>query len=248
LRHRTSFNSGHNTSLLKVKSTYTSSFKVYTLIPRSRRYDLLHQPLEEEKSLMNIRYFSAPPLGLVMTAVLLWVMQILIASGPDAYTTPRPRMELHWISLVPEEQEPIIKPPPKKPPPPRKAPPDLRESAPAGDVIGVPLSRPTAPLPTDLGRTDFGQSNAPLVDVMYVRPVYPVDAAARGLEGSVTVSFDVTELGTVTNVIVLESSHRIFERAAREAALRSKFRPRVVDGTAQGTFGVVRRYRFELED
>src|SRR5690606_3017776 len=197
---------------------------------------------------MSIRYLSAPPLGLAMTAVLLWVMQILIASGPDAYTTPRPRIELHWISIDPGKDDPIVEPPPKKLPPPKKAPPDLREKAPAGEPIGVPLPKPTAPLPPGTWRTAFGQSNAPLVDVMYVRPVYPVDAAARGMEGFVTVSFDVTELGTVTNVVVLESSHRIFERAAREAALRSKFRPRVVDGTAQATTGIVRRYRFELEN
>jgi periplasmic protein TonB len=197
---------------------------------------------------MSIRHFSAPPLGLLMTAVLLWVMHILIASGPDAFTTPRPRMELNWISLQPEEDDPIEQPPPKKPPPPRKAPPDLRQQGPAGEVIGVPMPKPDAPLPAGPGKSDFGQSNAPLVDVMYVRPIYPADAAARGLEGFVIVSFDVTELGTVTNVVVLESSHRIFERAAREAALRSRFRPRVVEGTAQVTPGIVRRYRFEMED
>jgi protein TonB len=63
----------------------------------------------------------------------------------------------------------------------------------------------------------------------------------------VTVRFDVTELGTVTNVQILESTHRVFEKPAREAALRSKFRPRVVDGAAMATSGIVRRYRFELE-
>jgi protein TonB len=82
---------------------------------------------------------------------------------------------------------------------------------------------------------------------MHVKPVYPAGAAARGLEGFVTVRFDVTELGTVTNVEVLESTHRVFEKPAREAAHRSKFRPRVVDGVAMATTGIVRRYRFELE-
>jgi protein TonB len=195
---------------------------------------------------MNIRYFSSAPLGLLATGILLWLMQTLIASGPDAYTEAPPRMELGWIFVAPPEV--IIDDPPldRLPPPPVLPRPD-RHQPDSDETITIPQPTPYQPNPPELSPNDFGQTNGPLVDVMYVRPVYPADAAARGLEGFVTVSFDVTELGTVTNVQVLESSHRVFEKSAREAALRSKFRPRVVDGIAMATTGVVRRYRFELE-
>jgi protein TonB len=197
--------------------------------------------------LMNIRYLSSAPAGLCMTAALLWVMQLLIASGQEAQTRPRPRIELGWIFVAPQEVV-VDDPPPVKPPPPKTPPRDERRQTTSQHAIGVPLPSPPPPVQPTYDSADFGQSNAPLVDVMYVRPIYPVDAAARGLEGFVTVQFDVTELGTVTNVVVLESSHRVFEKPAREAALRSKFRPRVVDGTAMATANIVRRYRFELDD
>jgi protein TonB len=183
---------------------------------------------------------------MLVTGALLWLMQTLIASGPDAYTRAPPRIELGWIFVAPREviidDPPIVKPqPPVSPPRPDFLQPDSDET------VTIPVPPPHRPQSPDSVPNDFGQSNSPLVDVMYVKPVYPVDAAARGLEGFVTVRFDVTELGTVTNVQVLQSTHRVFEKAAREAALRSKFRPRVVDGVAMATTDIVRRYRFELE-
>ena len=195
---------------------------------------------------MNTRYFSSAPLGILVTGALLWLMQTLIASGPDVHTKAPPRIELGWIFVAPREVI-IDDPPIVKPRPPVTPPPDDRLQPRSDETITIPVRTPDRPPPPDYSPNDFGQSNSPLVDVMYVKPVYPADAAARGLEGFVTVSFDVTELGTVTNIQVLESSHRVFEKSAREAALRSKFRPRVVDGIAMATTGVVRRYRFELE-
>jgi hypothetical protein len=48
-------------------------------------------------------------------------------------------------------------------------------------------------------------------------------------------------------VVVIESSHRVFERPAIDAALRSRYRPRVVDGVAVMTTGVRMLYRFEFK-
>ena len=67
------------------------------------------------------------------------------------------------------------------------------------------------------------------------------------LEGWVVVEFDVSGSGTVENVRVIESSHRVFERAAVRAAERFRYRPRVVDGVPQPTRGVRNRFRFEME-
>ena len=196
---------------------------------------------------MNTRFVPSAPLGFLITAGLLLLMQTLVATGPEAYTKPRPRVELGWLHIDPpeftvDEPQTFDKPePPKEPPRP-----DNRWDA--EESIHVP--EPTAQLPRkpEYEAADFGQNRGPLVDVMYVRPVYPAEAAARGLEGYVTVKFDVTEMGTVANVTILESTHRVFEKPAREAALRSRFRPQIVDGVAIATKGLVRRYRFELEE
>jgi periplasmic protein TonB len=195
---------------------------------------------------MNTRYFSSALLGVLVTGSLLWLMQTLIASGPEVYTKAPPRLELGWIFVA--SPEVIVDAPPiDRPPPPPVPPRTDRRQADSDEAITIPVPAPYRPRQPEPSPNDFGQSNSPLVDVMYVKPVYPADAVARGLEGFVTVGFDVTELGTVTNIRVLESSHRVFEKPAREAALRSKFRPRVVDGVAMATTGIVRRYRFELD-
>lgn len=195
---------------------------------------------------MNYRYLPAAPLGLLMPSGLLWLMHTLIATAPGALVEPRKRYDLNWVFVKPREvineHEPeIIKPPPPVQPP------TTQRNTSTVDTIDVPIPPPPGP-PVDDFEMSFGHTDGPLVNVMDVRPVYPQQAVARGIEGFVTVKFDVTEAGSVTNVRVIESSHSIFERAAREAALRSKFRPRVVDGVAQPTADLVRRYRFSLDE
>lgn len=196
---------------------------------------------------MTARYFSSAPLGLVMTAVVLWLMQALIASGPEVFTDPPPRFVLDWVRTPPPEDDIRETPAPDRIPPPLPEP--KRQPRTDGDDFDVDVTAtPAPPAPSGFDDFDFGQSTSPLVAVMHVQPTYPPDAVRRGVEGTVTVSFDVTELGTVTNVVVLESTHRMFERPAVEAALRTRYRPRVVDGVAQATTGVRKRYSFRMDD
>lgn len=197
---------------------------------------------------MIIRYFSSVSLGLLVATGLLWLMQFLIDIGPEVITDPPPKARFSWL---PERERKVIDEafePPDRPPPPIEPP----EHRPSGGGDAVPrVAAPALPGPGEpepaWDRGGPVMTDGPLVAMMSVRPVYPVQATARGLEGQVVVQFDVDERGAVINVEVLESSHRVFERAAVEAAKRSKFRPRVVDGIAVTTRGVRKLYRFELE-
>ena len=90
-------------------------------------------------------------------------------------------------------------------------------------------------------------SDGPLVALVRVEPTYPGAALQKGLEGYVLIKFDVTPQGMVTNVRVIESSHRVFESAARNAAKRFRFKPRVTDGIPQFTAGIQNLFRFEME-
>jgi protein TonB len=63
-----------------------------------------------------------------------------------------------------------------------------------------------------------------------VDPVYPPQAAARGVEGWVHVRYTVTTAGLVEDVVVVKSSHRMFERAAVAAALKWKYQPALREG------------------
>jgi protein TonB len=91
-------------------------------------------------------------------------------------------------------------------------------------------------------------NDGPLVALVRVVPVYPARAISQGLEGTVVVQFDVGSNGQVANVVVVESSNRLFEKAAIQAAERFKFKPRVIDGVALETHGIQNMFRFTLDD
>ncbi len=70
-----------------------------------------------------------------------------------------------------------------------------------------------------------------LVPVHPLRPEYPTDALQSGTEGWVDLTFMVTPEGKVTNVVVVDSSNAsTFNRAARDAVLRAKYKPVVQNG------------------
>ncbi len=60
--------------------------------------------------------------------------------------------------------------------------------------------------------------------------------------------FTVTTTGAVRDPVVLESSNRIFEKAAIDAALKFKYKPRVVDGQPIEVAGVINQITFEILD
>lgn len=65
------------------------------------------------------------------------------------------------------------------------------------------------------------------------RPPYPPAARRGGKEGWVDVQFTITAKGRVTNPRVVGSSPKgVFDRAARRAVQRWRFRPRMVNGKA----------------
>jgi protein TonB len=79
--------------------------------------------------------------------------------------------------------------------------------------------------------TGVAQGDGDLIPLVKIAPRYPRKAALAGKEGWVKVAFTVTELGTVTAVSIVDSKpRRMFDRAAKKAILKWKFKPRVVDG------------------
>jgi protein TonB len=79
------------------------------------------------------------------------------------------------------------------------------------------------------------------------RPVYPIAAARRGIEGYVVVEYTVTRAGTIADPVIVESTHRLFHRAALDATRAFKYAPRIVDGEPVDVHGVRILIRFELE-
>ena len=63
-------------------------------------------------------------------------------------------------------------------------------------------------------------------------PIYPIRAISLELEGFVVAEFTVTKHGSVTNIEIIESTHTVFESAARAALAKARYRPRIVSGAA----------------
>lgn len=71
----------------------------------------------------------------------------------------------------------------------------------------------------------------PLQFVAGPDPVYPPGAMSAGIEGQVTLRYDVSVDGTVFNLRVVEAEPEgVFEEAALKALAEWRFRPPVVDG------------------
>ena len=102
--------------------------------------------------------------------------------------------------------------------------------------------------PISTGTGGFSATDGEYLPIVRVNPQYPSRAAENGVEGYVLVEFTVTAEGTTANVIVLESSHKMFERNAVKAAQKYKYKPRVVDGEPIPVTGVKVRIEFQLAD
>jgi len=69
-----------------------------------------------------------------------------------------------------------------------------------------------------------------------VRPVYPEEAKAKGVEGTVWVKMWVDTLGRVKTAMINESPDPLLNEPAFEAAVQSKFKPAMRDGKRIGAW------------
>jgi len=197
---------------------------------------------------MFVRILSSAAAGLIVTMGLLFLMQYLVEVSEAAGTPHRKKIDLTWLAVI--EDTPVV---PRDIRPPRPTPPpDERRSRPPIDSgeefipVGPP---PVVDTPSDTGwkLKALNQTDGGLMTIVAVQPSYPQIARDRGLEGQVIVRFDVSEMGTVTNVEIVESSSRMFNRAAINAAQKFRFKPKIVDGMPRMSYGVQRMFTFEME-
>ena len=99
------------------------------------------------------------------------------------------------------------------------------------------------------------------IPLFKVTPIYPRRAQERGIQGYSIVAFTITETGTVEDVVPLEgfcgdptdpaTEYRkcsIFNSAASRAALKLKYKPKIVDGNPVKVYDVPHKFTFILED
>ncbi len=198
------------------------------------------------------RYAFSVAIGVVVTLSLLFVMQLLIASGKTALTKPRDRTKLEFVRVKRNEALNTADFTPEKPPKPPETPPetppqDMDNMDPNAPTINI--APPTVATGTDIGGPGgMNIAEGDYLPIVRVAPVYPARALSRGLEGYVDMSFTVTQAGTVRDPIVMFSTSSLFDRAALRAVMKFKYKPRVVDGIPVDVPGVKTRISFQIED
>ena len=110
----------------------------------------------------------------------------------------------------------------------------LEDSSP-GTAVTQPEATPSQAMATPVPRRPGSAAPPPDTQearlVQHIATEYPQDAARKGIEGSVDVSFTVTSQGKVTDVLVLDAvPSEIFNRSAVAAVRRWKYDPKTING------------------
>lgn len=199
-----------------------------------------------------IRFAAGVGLAVVVTIVLFWAMRALIATGDDTLAPSEPGVTIDFVR-VEREPDPVrqerLRPPPALNPPPEIQTTNNFDSV-TTTVVTVP--GPVAP-PAKVIQFDprgFNLVDGDVMTLMAVSPGFPQRAKERGIEGYCTVQFTVTAAGAVRDAVVVPGActHSVFHRVSVNAALQTKFKPRVIDGQPVEVTGWKMRYKFELRD
>ncbi|WP_138380833.1 energy transducer TonB [Luteithermobacter gelatinilyticus] len=200
---------------------------------------------------MIARYTVSFAFAALITFMLFFAMQLLIATGKKALTGTgeKIRVEIAEVRKAQEVEQKIRKP---DKPEEVEAPPETPEIQMDTNLsnVNTGIEIGNAPVSAEVqvaGTGGFAASDGDYLPIVKVAPVYPRRAAERGIEGYVILEFTVTKHGTVTDIRVVESTSSLFNRAAIKAAEKFKYKPKVVDGEPVDVAGVLHKITFELE-
>ncbi len=203
------------------------------------------------ESLVSGRFLKAFLYGALLTIALSWLMHLMIhgtgrhgAKDEQLQTIDFVRLRKDSELEMRERRKPPPPPPPKAPPPPPK----MQIAAQQEQVQSpTPFAIPNLGLAPGIGGGPFlgamggglGTGDSDIIPLVRISPQYPRQAAMDRIEGTVTMEFIVNADGTVRNVrIVSANPPGVFEQAAITAALKWKFKPKVINGKAVEQKGV----------
>ena len=110
---------------------------------------------------------------------------------------------------------------------------------------------PTVAVNVSINASGLSSGDGEYLPIVKVAPIYPRRAQTRGITGYCIVTYTVTTTGAIRDPYVENetdcSPKGIFERASLKAALKFKYKPRVVDGQAIEVAGVQNIFTYELE-
>lgn len=197
-----------------------------------------------------IRLIIGAALAFVVTAFLFVLMPMLIESADKKLDETKTRkiadisMPEREIDVNTKEVKPD-KPEDPEEPPPEMEQPDLDVEV-SPDAVNM---SPQTNVSVDIGLgSGLGSADGEYLPIVKVAPMYPRRANSRGVEGYCTIEYTVTKTGAIRDPVAVDCQPAgYFERASIKAALKFKYKPRVVDGEAIDVLGVQNRFTYELE-
>ena len=204
------------------------------------------------------KYAAGIGLSVIITTGLFFVMVVLISLG-DSGMKEDTSVKLADI-VMPERQIDTFMTEVEKPEKPEEQPEDIAQ--PELDLqpltgIDVSIAKPKANFKA--GGSFFRDGE--YIPLFKVQPIYPRRAQERGTEGFSIVSFTITESGTVEDAKAIEGycgdpegpeeemrPCTLFNSASARAALKLKYKPKIVDGRATPVEGVLHRFTFIMAD
>lgn len=143
---------------------------------------------------------------------------------------------------------------PPPPPPPPQQPPKMQPTEPdvaQNDNSGINFDMPSVDVGgvgVDIGAVGQMQRDGEATPIVRIEPKYPVQAARDGKEGWVQLSFTINEVGGVEDVEVINAEpKRIFDREAKRALRKWKYKPKIVDGKPEKQFNMKVQLDFKLD-
>ncbi len=203
-----------------------------------------------------VRMLLSIPIGIAITFGLFVIMAELIANNQKApkEAEKSPRIDIVMVKPNDSVQERQRTPPP--PPPPPAEPPKAPQAQPeVADTSMDGMSMEAPSIDASIGDTGIGgiggslMSDGEATPIVRMEPRYPPKAAREGIEGWVKLGFSIDTLGGVADVVVLDAEpKRIFNREARKALKKWKYKPKIVDGKPILQTGLEVTLDFKLAD
>lgn len=189
------------------------------------------------------------PMAIVMTLVLLYAMHLLVHREiPDLVEDPRPTIP-DVTAEFPEEIDTFEDEPVPTKPDIIEQPPVLEMEEPIIAKVDLEIIN-TRPAKTEIRVKDIPGVNlgGQPMPIVRINPHYPANAASSGIEGYVDVMFDITPIGTTSNIRVTGFfPSKVFNSSVVKAVRGWKYRPAADETGAKITLDVKERISFVLE-
>lgn len=214
----------------------------------------INQRLAQGQAGNLVRIVIGLVVSLAVTLSLFWLMQYLIETADRTLNEDGAGNLVDFVRVKRDESIQRRQLKPKKPPPPDTPPP--QPPTPQLDNLDANAEKiaiSEVPVETDIEMTggfSLGVGEGDYLPIVKVAPIYPNRALTRGIEGFCVVQYTVTKQGTTKDPVVIESqcSSSLFHRASVNAALKFKYKPRILDGEAVEVPGVQNKFTYEITE